>query len=223
VGTVAEHLKHFRELLQQGVEADLGCAALIETALQAEYDEDGMQWSTAVVHEGTPIPAEAPRDPSWAYKDGALQTDYEHARALLNRVALTSEVHLLTKHSSSGSTERIFVGRGKQNDVILRDVRVSSIHLQLQPMDDDRMVAIDCRSSNGTYVNGQRLEPNKQVILQSGDYVRLSQCAFYFLGRNSLRMFLKLWLAASLTESAAGAISEPPAADSPPDKDIVGP
>lgn len=59
------------------------------------------------------------------------------------------------------------VGRGRDNDVILDDPRVSRHHAQLRQR-RGRYVIFDLDSANGTFINGR---PIQEAVLTSGDRV----------------------------------------------------
>lgn len=65
----------------------------------------------------------------------------------------------------------ITIGRSKGNDVIILDEAASRYHLQIVEFDDGSYHLIDFNSTNGTYVNGNRVE--KEVVLNEGDFVRI--------------------------------------------------
>lgn len=66
----------------------------------------------------------------------------------------------------------ITVGRLKGNDVVIdNDDRVSRHHLQIVQMDDGTFHLIDFGSTNGTYINGNRVQG--EVVLDEGDFVRI--------------------------------------------------
>lgn len=52
------------------------------------------------------------------------------------------------------------------------DLGVSRQHLDLM-LHEDRVVMVDKQSANGTYLNGERLEPNQVYPLRNGDEVEL--------------------------------------------------
>jgi hypothetical protein len=62
------------------------------------------------------------------------------------------------------------VGRGEENDLRPEDVKVSRHHAELH-LDDDELEVIDLGSTNGTFVNGERLPPNQARKLKPGDEV----------------------------------------------------
>lgn len=66
----------------------------------------------------------------------------------------------------------ITIGRLKGNDVIIdNDDRVSRHHLQIVQLDDGTYHLIDFNSTNGTFVNGNRVQG--EVVLDKGDFVRI--------------------------------------------------
>jgi hypothetical protein len=203
--TVLEHLQWVAAALKRGEEPDLGCAALVDAKGNPEAGSQ-VPWNTSLVKDDEDMLAFA-RDHLWGdeklvwqYADGALSGGYESAQRLLELVSGSSEVYLLRQQAEHVGErgDRIFVGRAKRNDVVIRDDTISSIHVHIAPLDDEHAMIVDCRTSNGTYLNGTRLEPNRQENLASGDCVRLGQRMMFFLGRNSLRVFLKLRLADAL-------------------------
>jgi pSer/pThr/pTyr-binding forkhead associated (FHA) protein len=64
--------------------------------------------------------------------------------------------------------DTITIGRGSKNDIIIRDNEVSREHCNLRRVMDDYEVQ-DLNSSNGTFVNGQRVQAG--WLLQSGAIV----------------------------------------------------
>ena len=49
------------------------------------------------------------------------------------------------------------IGRGGDADIILEDTGVSRHHLELRTETDTSLVATDLGSTNGTYVDGERI------------------------------------------------------------------
>jgi hypothetical protein len=208
MGTVFDHLARIAGALKNRQDPDLGCGALVQAA-GSEIDNFATidsPWQTAVLAEvdgaDDDEAAAAHERMVWEYANEVTETDFTQARALLELVSQDSMVHLLRK-SEANAGGRIFIGRARRNDVTIKNNTVSSIHLQLEPMEDDRAMIIDCRSSNGSYRNGERLAPNRQEVIQSGDSIRLGKCKYFFLGQNALRVFLKLLLAEALTQREA--------------------
>ncbi len=64
---------------------------------------------------------------------------------------------------------RVSIGRAATSDIPLSDGRISRMHARLECV-GDACTLVDLGSSNGTYVNGQRVE---RVLLQPGDVISL--------------------------------------------------
>lgn len=68
------------------------------------------------------------------------------------------------------------LGRGKGNDVVFdahRDLYVSERHAEVRRRPGGGVVVVDLGSSNGTFVNGARLEPGVETPVGPGDDVSL--------------------------------------------------
>ena len=68
-------------------------------------------------------------------------------------------------------TARTLIGRGAGADVTVADTEVSTSHASFEPADGGVVVVQDLGSTNGTFVNGQRLTGPQE--LQSGDRVQI--------------------------------------------------
>ena len=91
------------------------------------------------------------------------------------------QIRITTGGSAPGGDElplyrqTVTLGRSQDNDVILEDRKVSSQHAQLSLGRDGWMIG-DMNSSNGTYVDGQRLAPRRpaplkpESVIQIGDF-----------------------------------------------------
>ena len=68
----------------------------------------------------------------------------------------------------------ITIGRSTENsDIVVNDEKVSRNHLQMVMDDNGNYSVVDLGSTNGTYVNGQRI--SGEVRLRLGDEVRIGQ------------------------------------------------
>ena len=65
-------------------------------------------------------------------------------------------------------------------DQVLDDSSVSRMHARFSLDRDGKMTVRDLNSSNGTWLNGERLQPNESRTLQPGDHVRLGRMEFVF-------------------------------------------
>ena len=70
----------------------------------------------------------------------------------------------------------ILLGRGKKNDIVLPDSFkiISREHSKI--VDTDGILQlVDLESANFTYLNGQRIEPNEENVLQAGDKIKIGE------------------------------------------------
>lgn len=66
-----------------------------------------------------------------------------------------------------------WIGRGSDNTIQLPEPTVSRQHALLQIEPDGRAVLGDQHSTNGTFLNGTRLQPETRVALADGDRLRI--------------------------------------------------
>lgn len=83
------------------------------------------------------------------------------------KIVLTSELG----ETILGS-EKVTIGRGKENTLAISDLTVSRYHAEIRP-EGQGYSLIDLASTSGTFVNGQRLTPHTPRLLHSGDTIRL--------------------------------------------------
>ncbi len=83
------------------------------------------------------------------------------------------------KHQFEISGDKTTVGRTRDNEIVLQDPAVSSHHCEFVA-DPRGLVLNDLNSSNGSYVNGKRVQ---SVTLYDGDAVKIGQ----FQGRIQVR------------------------------------
>lgn len=65
----------------------------------------------------------------------------------------------------------ITIGRSSENNIVINDAKVSRTHLQLVQNDNGVCSVVDLSSTNGTFVNGQKI--TGEVRLQPHDVIRI--------------------------------------------------
>lgn len=81
-----------------------------------------------------------------------------------------------TKIPKKGS---VTFGRSDKNNVVLNERRVSRKHAQIEWLEDAKTYGIkDCKSSNGTYLNGYKLIPGEHYPLNDWDKIRITAAVF---------------------------------------------
>lgn len=63
------------------------------------------------------------------------------------------------------------IGRSQENNIVINDDNVSRKHLQIVQDDNDNFSVVDLGSTNGTFVNGKRI--NGETLIYPGDELRI--------------------------------------------------
>jgi len=74
------------------------------------------------------------------------------------------------------------IGRTPGNQLVLAEPKVSSLHAEIRPQGQDYAIyaIVDLGSTNGTFVNGQRLMSNVPSLLHAGDIVGIGDTRFTY-------------------------------------------
>lgn len=70
------------------------------------------------------------------------------------------------------SGKRISVGRTKENDLAIDDVSVSKMHASLLLNSDGDLIVADTGSTNGTFINGERIAYGKANVFSADDEIK---------------------------------------------------
>lgn len=90
-----------------------------------------------------------------------------------------------------GPKGTITVGRSPENDLVLRDPTVSSLHARLHPVPaTEWCFVVDLGSRNGTAHNDARTVRNGRAELQSGDEIAFGRHVFVFLTAKDFYRYL---------------------------------
>lgn len=79
------------------------------------------------------------------------------------------EVFPLVKSAHNPWPNRISLGRARNNDIVILDASISKLHAHFVLGPAGRMTVTDAGSSNGTQVNGRRIERGQVAELGPGD------------------------------------------------------
>ncbi|MGA9532225.1 MAG: FHA domain-containing protein [Anaerolineales bacterium] len=125
--------------------------------IEMEFDPGTVGFQSAA-HEGAgELPADS-QEPAEEIKGPAVELRF--TGGIRRRVQLTAEVN------------RIGRRRGSEIELPESLAYVSADHAEIRPMDEGYSV-VDLDSTNGTWLNGQRLEPNQPQPLHDGAILRI--------------------------------------------------
>ncbi|MGE0711452.1 MAG: FHA domain-containing protein [Planctomycetota bacterium] len=98
---------------------------------------------------------------------------------------------VLTPTSRNLLEDQVVVGRGLENDIRLISPQVSKVHARFIDEDGEWKLQ-DEGSSNGTRINGVRLEPNRPYGLRPGDEIVLGDVVVLYLDAEGLLALTRL-------------------------------
>ncbi len=90
--------------------------------------------------------------------------------------AREASVYPIAKRAGANKEVEICVGRSRDNDVWINDAEVSKHHARLYEKKGEWTI-VDHGSTNGTFINDQRIEAKKPVVVRTYDNVRLGRAA----------------------------------------------
>lgn len=82
--------------------------------------------------------------------------------------------------------DRVSVGRAIDKDVVLRHPNVSKLHAWFELDDNGGVYIADAESSNGTFLNHQRLPPRELTQVSSGQHLRFGSVEAIVCGAAAL-------------------------------------
>jgi len=82
---------------------------------------------------------------------------------------------------SKGEQTIVTIGRKSPCEIIIDDSHVSGQHAQLMHNENNELFIVDMGSTNGTYINDRKLEPNVPYPIKRGDTIQFSQKGNVFL------------------------------------------
>ena len=102
-------------------------------------------------------------------EEGFMKVDKEHTVMLFPN-ASSQQAYLQDEHTTYPLLEETWIGRASMCQIVLDHPTISMKHACIEKH-DQAFVLFDASSSNGTYVNGQKLEAQIRVELHNQDIV----------------------------------------------------
>jgi pSer/pThr/pTyr-binding forkhead associated (FHA) protein len=102
-------------------------------------------------------------------------SDYSLSQKELHPLA--GHVYEIKKSSRTPHPDRILIGRGIDNDIIIRDKAVSQFHGYFVKQ-EDRLMIVDTNSTNGTFVNHRRIKGFQACQIKDEDIIILGRYGF---------------------------------------------
>jgi len=181
MATVRDHVKRYKSGASQ---ADINSDVLLEAGRADPLPEPSgklkrQRWGTQII------------EVQELGEGSKEKSGHDHIIALQELIKDESQVFELKK-SEGNPSPNICIGRARRNDIILDDATVSSQHAYIEHSKQRASFLVDFRSSNGTFINDERLTEAEAVRLQTGDRIRFGDRIFYFLTADKWLAFLTL-------------------------------
>jgi hypothetical protein len=126
-------------------------------------------------------PASGHRGPEGFHDADQIQDRRFHREALI-----------LLQDVAGGTTGTIRVGRVGRCDVVVNDYSVSGIHANfVHRVRGAAAQVCDCNSRNGTFLNGEKLAPEKWEDLHSGDTICMGRVEMIYIDAQDFYGFLR--------------------------------
>jgi hypothetical protein len=147
--------------------------------LQPSRDALGFSTTSQLLDAKAPLPT--PRPPLTGRALARALSERSHFIVPLRRRTVEDNVF----------TERISIGRARNNDVVLRHQSVSKFHAWLETDEEDTFYIGDAKSTYATQVNGRQLESRDLPPLSSGDILTFGEIEALFCDASVLWEVLK--------------------------------
>lgn len=89
-------------------------------------------------------------------------------------------------YESYSIREQATIGRSKKCDIFINDKYLSKNHARIF-FDEDKFYIEDLKSTNGTYVNGEKISSSHPVRIKDNDKISFGDVSFIFVDSTSVR------------------------------------
>lgn len=120
-------------------------------------------------HEEAQINVSLPGDTDEPAESVDVEVPTENRSAFAR---FTLNQRLIEKNLTFVPGGRLSVGRTKENDLAIDDISVSKYHASLLLDTEGRLVVADTGSTNGTFINGERISYGKAATVGTGDMLK---------------------------------------------------
>jgi hypothetical protein len=101
------------------------------------------------------------------------------------------------------------IGRAPTNALVVNDVKASSRHVEISPSGSGYSIT-DLGSTNGTFVNEQRLDSNVPRMLTGGDKIRIGDTVFTYEGPGALQQAATVYAGEPNSPAYQPTVAAPP-------------
>ena len=102
------------------------------------------------------------------------------------------EALVLLQDAEGGTSRVITVGRVGRCNVVINDYSVSGLHASFSAATRFKGAQVrDKNSRNGTFLNGERLESNKDYTIRTGDTLRMGRVEMIYIDSRDFYHFLR--------------------------------
>ena len=101
-------------------------------------------------------------------------------------VCLLGPEELIGRYWSIGNIKEVLVvGRSRTCDISIQDLSLSKKHIIIRIDGIDKVFVTDQKSTNGTFINDKKIEPDREVELKDNNKVRMGNIVFKFLNKGN--------------------------------------
>lgn len=83
-------------------------------------------------------------------------------------------------------SETMVIGRDSECEIVVHDNSLSRAHAQVVKRENGQFYIKDLNSTNGTYLNDQKLTPGIVVGVKNGDLLKMGNVIFKFIGKGKI-------------------------------------